>query len=67
MELTEKVLKELGLWEKAKQNCINEYDEDHFNYVILNGGFEKISEMFVWNKTEEGHDFWYNIEKTHNI
>jgi hypothetical protein len=65
MELIEKVLKELGLWEKAKQNCINDRGEEGFDTMVKYKF--TLREMFLWRGTEEGHDFWYNIEKTHNI
>jgi hypothetical protein len=67
MELTEKVLKELGLWEKAKQNCIKKESQKGFDEMVKYKPNFTLSEMFLWRGTEEGHDFWYNIEKTHNI
>jgi hypothetical protein len=67
MELTEKVLKELGLWEKAKQICIKNESQKGFDEMVKYKPKFTLSQMFLWENTNEGHDFWYNIEKTHNI
>lgn len=49
-----KQLKELGVYDKFKENC------KKLSFWRWNS---TVSEAFAWDRSPEGFDFWYKIDK----
>jgi len=64
-------LKENGVYHKYKKNINDKKIQNNYQYEYPNNslidcgndnGFENlITMLFVWDKTKEGYDFWYDI------